>query len=173
MRQLIPGFLLSWYHLALAAAGAFLYRFPSRELIVIGVTGTNGKSTVVDMCHRIFRESGGKVASLSSIRFAINDEERQNTLKMTMPGRFRLQKFLRDAVNAGCGYAIIEVTSEGIKQWRHWGIDFDVAVLTNLTPEHIESHGSFEKYKETKGKLFQGLGSRKRKGGLTPLGFLL
>jgi len=157
IRQLTPVFLLSWYHLALAATGAFLYRFPSKELVVIGVTGTNGKSTVVDLVTKIFEEAGCKTASLSSIRFKIGEKEWPNTLKMTMPGRFKLQKFLRDAVSAGCRYVVIEVTSEGIKQWRHWGIDFDVAVFTNLTPEHIESHGSFEKYRGAKGRLFEAL----------------
>jgi len=75
--------------------------------------------------------------------------------KMTMPGRFTIQKILRQAVNAGCQYAILEVTSEGIKQHRHKFINFDAAVFTNLSPEHIESHGSFEKYRKAKGKLFQ------------------
>jgi len=72
-----------------------------------------------------------------------------------MPGRFKIQKFLRQAVNSGCQYAILEVTSEGIKQHRHRFINFEAAVFTNLSPEHIEAHGGFENYKETKGKLFQ------------------
>jgi len=76
-------------------------------------------------------------------------------MRMTMPGRFKLQKFLRQAVNFGCQYAVLEVTSEGIKQYRHKFIDFEVAVFTNLSPEHIEAHGSFEKYREEKGKLFR------------------
>ena len=74
---------------------------------------------------------------------------------MTMPGRFKLQKFLRQAVDSGCQYAVLEVTSEGIKQHRHRFINFEIAVFTNLTPEHIEAHGSFEKYREAKGKLFK------------------
>ncbi|OGZ32098.1 MAG: hypothetical protein A2V69_01370 [Candidatus Portnoybacteria bacterium RBG_13_40_8] len=78
-------------------------------------------------------------------------------LKMTMPGRFKLQKFLRDAVKAGCKYMTLEVTSEGIKQFRHKFIDFDGAVFTNLTKEHIEAHKGFENYKKAKGKLFTAL----------------
>jgi len=155
IKKLTPPFLLDWYHLFLPLLGAVFYRFPSRKLKVIGVTGTNGKSTVVYLITRILEEAGFKVASLSSIKFKIGDKEWPNILKMTMPGRIRLQKFLRQAVEAGCRYAVIEVTSEGIKQHRHRFIDFDVAVFTNLTPEHIEAHGSFEKYKEAKGKLFQ------------------
>ncbi len=155
IKKFTPSFLLGWYHLCLAFLGAFLYGFPSRKLIVIGVTGTKGKSTVVDFCHRIFETAGFKVASLSSIRFKINDRERPNLLKMTMPGRFQIQKFFRQAVDQGCKYMILEVTSEGILQHRHQFIDFNTAVFVNLSPEHIERHGSFEKYREAKGKLFQ------------------
>jgi UDP-N-acetylmuramoyl-L-alanyl-D-glutamate--2,6-diaminopimelate ligase len=74
---------------------------------------------------------------------------------MTMPGRFKIQKFLRQAAEANCQYLVLEVTSEGIKQHRHQFIDFAVAVFTNLTPEHIEAHGGFERYREAKGKLFK------------------
>ncbi|MDD5145404.1 MAG: UDP-N-acetylmuramoyl-L-alanyl-D-glutamate--2,6-diaminopimelate ligase [Candidatus Pacebacteria bacterium] len=155
IKKILPSFLLDWYHFLLAFLGAFLYRFPSKKLKVIGVTGTNGKSTVVEFITKIFEEAGIKVASQSSIRFKIGDKEIQNTYKMTMPGRFFIQKFLRQAVNSGCKYAIIEVTSEGIKQYRHKFIDFDTAVFTNLTPEHIEAHKGFENYKAAKGKLFQ------------------
>ena len=155
IKKFIPDFILSWYHWKLAFLAAVLYGFPSRKLKVIGVTGTNGKSTVVELTTKILEEAGYKVASLSSIRFKIGEKEWQNTLKMTMPGRFKIQKFLRQAVNAGCQYAVLEVTSEGIKQYRHKFINFEAAVFTNLSPEHIEAHGSFENYREAKGKLFK------------------
>ncbi len=122
---------------------------------VIGVTGTNGKTTVVNFTTKILEEAGYKIASLSSIKFKVGDKEWPNTLKMTMPGRFKVQKILRQAVNAGCQYAVLEVTSEGIKQYRHKFINFEAAVFTNLTPEHIEAHKGFENYKKAKGKLFQ------------------
>ena len=142
------------YHWLLAYAAALWYRFPSRKLTVIGVTGTNGKSTVVELLHAILTEAGESVASMSSIRFKINNKEETNELKMTMPGRFQMQKFLNDAMAAGCKYVVLEVTSEGIKQFRNKGIKFFLAVLTNVTPEHIESHGSFEEYRAAKAKLF-------------------
>jgi len=82
---------------------------------------------------------------------------------MTMPGRWELQKFLREAINQGCQYAILEVTSEGLKQHRASFIDFDAALMTNLRPEHLESHGSFEKYRTAKGKLFKKLKFKKGK----------
>lgn len=155
IKKFIPSFLLSWYHFLLAFLGAFLYQFPSKKLKVIGVTGTNGKTTVVNLTTRILEEAGNRVASLSSIKFKIDKKERPNTLKMTMPGRFKLQRFLRQAVRAGCQYAVLEVTSEGIKQYRHKFINFHIAVFTNLFPEHIEAHQGFENYKRAKGKLFE------------------
>jgi len=155
IKKIIPSFLLGWYHFLLAFLGAMVYGFPSKKLKIIGVTGTNGKSTVIEMISGILEEAGFKVAVLSSIKFKIADKEEVNMLKMTMPGRFVLHKFLRQAVSKKCSYAVLEVTSEGIKQHRHRFIDFDVAVFTNLTPEHIESHGSFEKYRKAKEKLFK------------------
>ncbi len=155
IKKFIPSFLLDWYHFGLAFLGAVIYGRPSQNLKVIGVTGTNGKSTVVEFITKIFEEAGLKVASQSSVRFKIKDKEWPNTFKMTMPGRFFIQKFLRQAVSAGCQYAIVEVTSEGIKQHRHRFINFEAAVFTNLAPEHIEAHGGFENYKKAKGKLFQ------------------
>ena len=155
LKKIIPPSILRMYYHIFPALGAFFYRFPSRKLIIIGVTGTNGKSTVVQLITNIFQEAGLKIASISSVRFQINNKETQNDLKMTMPGRLKVQRFLRKAVNAGCKYAVLEVTSEGIKQFRHKFINFDTVVFTNLTKEHIEAHGSFENYRATKGKLFK------------------
>ena len=154
-KKITPFFLLSWYHMTLAFLGALIYGFPSKKLKVIGVTGTKGKSTTIELTRLILESAGYKVASASSIKFKIDKKEELNKLKMTMPGRFKLQKFLRKAVKAECEYAILEVTSEGILQHREKFIDFDVVVFTNLAPEHIERHGSFEKYREAKEKLFK------------------
>jgi len=155
IKKIIPSFLLSFYHYTLSFVGAVLYGFPSKKMIVVGITGTSGKSTVVELASAIFKEAGLKVASISSIRFIINEKKYENKLKMTMPGRMKIQKFLKKALKSGCKYVIMEVTSEGIKQYRHRFINFNTAVFTNLSPEHIESHGSFEKYKEAKLRLFR------------------
>ena len=154
LRKVTPKFLLSWYHFVWALAGALVFRFPARGMVVIGVTGTNGKSTTVDMISRIFKEAGLNSASMSSVRFQLKDTEWRNTMKMTMPGRFVIQQFLRQAKTKGCTHVVLEVTSEGMLQHRHRFIPFHTAVFTNLSPEHIERHGSFENYKKTKGKLF-------------------
>ena len=145
------------YHAALAFFAALRYGFPSRRLVVIGVTGTNGKTTVVHLLHEIFRAAGFGVASASSQRFKVNDAEEPNLMKMTMPGRGWLQRFLGRCRREGCRYAILEVTSEGIAQSRHRFVRFAGAVLTNVRPEHIESHGGFERYRQAKIELFRRL----------------
>jgi len=155
LKKVLPSFIFNWYHFSLAFLGALIYGFPSRKLNVIGVTGTKGKTTTVEMIKEIFEEAEKKTASISSIRFTIGQKEWRNRLKMTMPGRFKLQRFLNQAVKAGCQYAVFEVTSEGIMEHRHRFIDFNSALFTNLSPEHIERHGGFKNYKKAKGKLFK------------------
>lgn len=138
------------YHFMLAFLGAIIYGNSSRKLCVIAVTGTKGKSTVTELITTILEAEGMKVASLSTIQFKIGDKVDRNLFKMTMPGRFFLQRFFKEAVDAGCTHAVVEMTSEGAKQFRHRFVALDALVFTNLTPEHIESHGSFEKYKTAK-----------------------
>jgi UDP-N-acetylmuramoyl-L-alanyl-D-glutamate--2,6-diaminopimelate ligase len=163
LKKLIPGFVLSAYHLMLAWFAAVKFGFPANRLIVIGVTGTNGKSTTANMIARLLEGAGHKVGLTTTANFKIAEREWLNDQKMTMLGRTQLQSLLKEMVEAGCRYAVIETSSEGIKQHRHAGINYDVAVFTNLTPEHIESHGSFEKYKRAKGKLFAKLSRDRRK----------
>ena len=138
------------YHFLLSLGGAIWFWFPSRKLIVIGVTGTKGKTTVVELLHSILEAHGVRVASASSLRFRMGSEGEPNVLGMTMPGRFFLQQFFSRAVKKGCTYAVIEVTSQGVEQYRHRFIDFDMGVLTNIAPEHLEAHGGFEPYLRAK-----------------------
>ena len=163
VRKLVPKSVLRLYHRLFALLGALRYRHPSRRLIVIGVTGTKGKSTVVNLIARILEEGGHTIGLISTINFKIGKREWINETKQTMPGRFRLQKLLADMVRAGCRYAIIETSSEGIAQYRHLGVEYDVAVLTNITPEHIESHGTYAKYRSAKLELFEMLSRTYRK----------
>lgn len=159
VKKLIPkrifDFFAPAYHGLLSYIGAIVYGFPSSSMKVIGITGTKGKSTTVYLVSKILEAAGYKVAAIGSLGFKISDREWPNTLKMTMPGRTKLQKFLFEAKKAGCRFVVMEVTSEGIKQKRHWGISFDCAVFTNLHPEHLESHGSFENYARAKQELFK------------------
>src|SRR3989338_5408446 len=158
-RKLIPRpvfeFFQPWYYRFLALSGAVVFGFPSRKIKVIGVTGTKGKSTTVFLITKFLEEAGYKVAAIGSLGYKIGDKEWPNNLKMTMPGRWKIHNFLSQAVRAGCQFAVLEITSEGIKQKRHLGIKFDAAVFTNLEKEHIESHCSFENYYKAKQELFK------------------
>jgi len=166
-RKIIPkpifNFFQPVYHLSLGLLGALLYRFPSKKLKVIGITGTKGKSTTVYLAGKALEAAGFKVGWISSLSIKVTDKEWLNPYHLTMPGRMFIQKTLRKMVKKGCEYALIEVTSEGIKQHRHNFINFDTAVFTNLAPEHLEAHGGFENYKKAKGQLFKAL---KRNGKL-------
>lgn len=154
IRALLPEKVLQGYHLTLAYLAAFCYGFPSNNLIVIGITGTNGKSSTTHFLGRLLESAGHKVGWATTVDFKVGNREWVNDKKMTMLGRFQTQKLLREMVKAGCAYAIVETSSQGIAQFRHVAINYDVAVFTNLTPEHIEAHGGFENYKAAKGKLF-------------------
>ena len=145
------------YHWLLSFAAACIYRFPSRKIFILGVTGTKGKTSTIEIVNAILAEAGYKTALASSLRFKIDKESEKNEFKMTMPGRFFLQRFLRKAINAGCQYALLEMTSEGASQHRHKFIKMNALIFTNLSPEHIESHGSFENYRNAKLKLFKAL----------------
>ena len=155
IKKLIPERLISFYHFCLAALAAFYYGFPSKKMIVIGVTGTKGKTSAANFIWSVLNAAGFKTGLIGTANIRIGDIEMLNKYHMTMPGRFILQGLLERMIKAGCKYCIVETTSEGIKQWRHYGIFYDIAVFTNLSPEHLPSHGnSFEKYKAAKGKMF-------------------
>ncbi len=138
--------LLLPYHLLWTVGAALWYRFPARSLVVIGVTGTKGKSSVSEMLAATLTEAGHTVAVSSTIHFAIGSESRPNRFKMTLPGRGFIQKFLREAVEKGATHAVIEITSEAALQYRHAFLYLDALVFTNLEKEHLESHGGMEPY---------------------------
>lgn len=151
------------YHFILALSGNIIYRFPGRRMVCIGVTGTNGKSTTIELINSIMKSGGYKTGMISTVAFEIDGERTENTTSRTTLGRWQTPKMLRRMVKAGCQYAIIEVASEGIVQFRTWGIPFDIAVFTNLSPEHLNTHGTMKNYRNAKGKLFENLASSKKK----------
>jgi len=150
--------LRSTYHYLLAWLGSVIYKNPSKDIFVLGVTGTKGKSTVVEMINAIMEAAGKRTAIISSVRFKVVAEIRENRTGMTMPGRFFIQRFLREAADKDCQYAFIEVTSQGVSQFRDRFINFDAGLITNLHPEHIEAHGSFENYRGSKISFFTHIG---------------
>lgn len=152
-----------YWHATLSTVGAIKYRFPSKRIHVIAITGTKGKSSTAEFVNAILERAGYKTSLLSTIRFKIGDESKPNLFKMTMPGRFFTQKFLRESVDANCDYAIIEITSEAARFYRHLFVDIDTLIFTNLTPEHIESHGGFNNYLACKLRIAKSVKSSKKK----------
>lgn len=148
-RKIQPG-----YHFLSSFLASFFYCFPSEKLIVIGITGTSGKTSSVYLMAKALNDSGYKTGYTSTAMFSDGENEWLNNKKMTMVGPFFTQKILRRMVKNGCSYAIVETTSEGIRQFRHRFINYDILVFTGIYPEHIESHGSFDNYKKAKGELF-------------------
>ncbi|MFC1655918.1 UDP-N-acetylmuramoyl-L-alanyl-D-glutamate--2,6-diaminopimelate ligase [Patescibacteria group bacterium] len=152
-----------FYHQIKAVIAVLVYGFPSKNLNVIGVTGTNGKTTTVNLITMILEEAGHKVGMASTINFQIGASKWTNATKQTTMSPFTLQKMLRDMVKEGCTHAVLEVSSHAITQSRILGVNFDTAAFTNVTEDHIEYHGSFQMYLQAKGSLFKRLNKSKRK----------
>lgn len=155
VRKLFPQKLKNYYHLGQAVLANFCFGFPSKNIKIIGVTGTNGKTTTVQMISRILEEAGFRVAAVSTINFKIGEKEWVNETKFTTLSSFSVQSFIKDAVSAKCDYLILETSSHALDQNRVWGVRYKTAVITNVTREHLDYHGNMEKYRITKLKLFQ------------------
>ncbi|MFA5211014.1 MAG: UDP-N-acetylmuramyl-tripeptide synthetase [Patescibacteria group bacterium] len=163
IKKMIPKKIKNFYHFLWAWFGFFIYRNPAKDIFVIGVTGTSGKSSSVYFLRLILENLGFKVGALSTIEFYIDGVQKDNDQKMTMLGKTQIQKYLKEMVKKKCDFAIIEVSSEGVVQNRHKFINFDTILLTNLYPEHLEAHGGFENYKNAKIKFFKDVANSKRK----------
>lgn len=154
LRRILPESVILWTHKIRAIVAAYFYGLPGRQLKVIGVTGTNGKTTTCHFISKILEEAGHKVGLATTINFKIGQKEWINKSKMTTISPFALQKLLREMVQENCQYAVIETTSHAIQQYRNWGIPYQVAVLTNITHEHLDYHQGMTEYRQTKLKLF-------------------
>ena len=147
---------LGWLHAA-------WHGFPSRRLTLIGVTGTDGKTTTTNLTYAMLSRAGKQVGMVSTVNARIGDRSSDTGLHVTTPPAVDIQRYLAEMVSAGMTHAVLESTSHGLAQHRLTGCDFDVAVVTNITHEHLDYHGSMDAYRAAKGRLFTGLVSAYRK----------
>ncbi|MFO7743229.1 MAG: UDP-N-acetylmuramoyl-L-alanyl-D-glutamate--2,6-diaminopimelate ligase [Anaerolineae bacterium] len=153
---------------------------PSRKMTLVGVTGTDGKTTTVTLLHGILRAAGVKAGMISTVKAIIpsgdsgegSETEAMTGLHTTTPDPPAVQQYLDGMVEAGATHAVLEVTSHGLAQDRVAGCDFDVAVVTNITHEHLDYHGSLDAYRRAKAKLFEGLDGSFRKPGVPKVSVL-
>ncbi|MCJ7511354.1 MAG: UDP-N-acetylmuramoyl-L-alanyl-D-glutamate--2,6-diaminopimelate ligase [Anaerolineales bacterium] len=147
-------------HLAAAWQG-----YPARRLVMIGVTGTDGKTTTASLIHHVLAGSGQRAGLITTVSAVIGDTRVETGLHVTTPEAVLVQSLLRQMVDAGMTHAVLEATSHGLAQGRVAACDFDLAVITNITHEHLDYHGSFEAYRRAKAGLFAGLAETPEKAG--------
>ena len=151
----------------LGLLAAAYYNYPSRKLVIIGVTGTDGKTTTCHLLHSILqRQPGFRVGYISTLSADFGSEAAPTGLHVTTPGAPQVQEYLARMVEAGLTHCILEMTSHGLAQGRLNGVDIDVAVLTNVTHEHLDFHGSWEEYRAAKAIMFRMLAGSQRKPNL-------
>ncbi|MCX6763685.1 MAG: UDP-N-acetylmuramoyl-L-alanyl-D-glutamate--2,6-diaminopimelate ligase [Candidatus Moranbacteria bacterium] len=155
IKKLIPQNLKNIYHLFQAIIANVVFGFPSRKMKVIGVTGTNGKTTVCQMVAKILEENNLKVAMVSTINFKIGGKKWVNKTKFTTLSSWSIQKFIAGAVKADCEYLVLETSSHSLDQYRVWGVQYRTAVITNITREHLDYHQTMEEYRAVKLELFK------------------
>jgi len=143
------------YHLFQAIFANILYGFPAHGLTIIGVTGTDGKTTTASLIYHILNHAGQKAALVSSVGAIIDGKSSDTGFHVTTPGRFDIQKYLRKARKAKIKYVVLEVTSHGLDQYRVFGIPFAVGVVTNVNREHLDYHKTYERYVRAKAKLLK------------------
>ena len=147
--------LKNWYHLVRAIASIFTFRFPWKKLVVIGVTGTDGKTTTTTLIYHILRSLGVKTSMITSVHAVIAGKEYDTGFHVTSPDSYFVQKYLREAADHGDTHFVLEVTSHGLAQYRFFGVRFSVGVLTNITHEHLDWHKSFHEYMNIKFSLLK------------------
>jgi UDP-N-acetylmuramoyl-L-alanyl-D-glutamate--2,6-diaminopimelate ligase len=148
---------------AIAHLSAAFHGHPARQLRVIGVTGTDGKTTTVELIRSILATAGYKVGMISTVEALIGDEHYETGLHVTTPDAPQVQGYLAQMVDAGTEYVVLEATSHGLAQHRVTACDFDVAVATNITHEHLDYHKTYQDYREAKARLFHDLATSFRK----------
>ena len=157
---------------ALAYLSAAWHHFPSRRLTVVGITGTDGKTTTCNLLHSILIAAGRRAGLVTTVNAVIGERRIDTGLHTTTPDAPDMQRYLAEMVAAGMDTAVLEVTSHGLQQHRVSGCDFDLAVVTNVTHEHLDIHGSLEAYRQAKAMLFHHLAAGVQKPGVPKVAVL-
>lgn len=147
----------------LAHISAAFYDHPANQLTMIGVTGSDGKTSTVNFIYQILKAAGIRAGMISTVNAVIGDQQLDTGLHVTTPEVFDVQKYLRQIADAGMTHVVLETTSHGLAARRVLGQDFDIGVVTNITHEHLDYHGSWEAYMRAKARLFEGLSAPKHK----------
>jgi len=156
VHKLIPQLFINlFYHLPQAFFWTLFYRYPAKNLTIIGVTGTDGKTTTSTLIWHILNQAGEKCGLITSVVAKIGNREIDTGLHVTTPNPKNLQKFLRKMKNMGIKFVVLESTSHGLDQYRLWGSNFKVGVITNVTHEHLDYHKTMANYLKAKRKLFR------------------
>src|SRR3990167_1542298 len=156
LRKVIPNRVVNLLkHLPAATLANLIYGFPSKKMKFIGITGTDGKTTTTNMIYRILKQAGFKVSMVSTINAEVAGEKIETGFHVTNPDPFLLQKLISKSLKVGTEIFVLEVTSHGLDQYRAWGINFEVGVITNITHEHLDYHGTWDHYFKSKAKLIQ------------------
>ena len=140
-------------HLAQSVIANIYYAFPQRKLKLIGVTGTDGKTTTTQMIYHILKENGFKVGYISTISARIGDKEIDTGFHVTTPDPWSVPKYLKMMADQGIEYVVLESTSHGLVQNRLWGIEFNSATITNIKSDHLDYHKTWENYAKAKALL--------------------
>ncbi len=143
------------WHLPQAVIANQIYGNPSKNLTIVGVTGTDGKTTTANMLYHILQVAGYKVALISTVSAKIGTEDIDTGFHVTTPDSFLLQKLLKRIKKTGCTHVVIEATSHGLEQFRLWGVHFTGGIVTNITMDHLDYHKTWHRYVLAKAKLFK------------------
>jgi UDP-N-acetylmuramoyl-L-alanyl-D-glutamate--2,6-diaminopimelate ligase len=145
----------NFYHLGMAILANFAYGFPSRRIKIIGVTGTDGKTTTTSLIYHILTTAGFNSSMISSVGAIVGGKSYDIGFHVTTPSSFAIQRFIKKAADSGSKFLVLETTSHALDQYRVFGIKYEVGVLTNVTHEHLDYHKTYENYVKTKAKLFK------------------
>lgn len=154
-KRIVPQKLKNYYHLLTSILANKIYQNPAKSLKIIGITGTDGKTTTANLIYQILRKDKYRASLISTVNASIAGKTYDTGFHVTTPSAWSTQKFLKRMKESTTDYGVLEITSHALDQNRVWGVDFDIGVLTNVSHEHLDYHGTYQEYIKAKSKLFK------------------